>query len=909
MERDRWQKLELLFHMARTLSGRERDAYLERECGSDGELRCELESLLLNDAATRREIREAIAGEAATALAEDAESAWRGRRLGPWRLSGLLGQGGMGAVYDAVRDDGQFELRVAIKVIRLGITSPADVARFRLERQILARLDHPHIARLLDGGEVRDEALGGSVPYIVMEYVQGVPITEYCLRRHASLKEKLGLFLQIAEVVSFAHQRLVLHRDIKPQNILVTQEGSVKLLDFGVAKLVEQETGTTGAATATQAPMTPEYASPEQVRGEPLTAATDVYSLGVVLYELLGERLPYAFRKTDALEVARVICETQPSPLKLPGELNTILGKALEKDPARRYASVEQFAGDIQRYMGGLPLLARPDSRWYRARKFIARNRVTAGLAALLLLSLAGGLIASIAQSRKAQARANQVRQLANTFLFDVHDSIARVVGATRARELVVGKALQYLKTLEADARGDADLQYDLARAYQKIADVQGRTTGANTGDLDLALANYQKSESWFRAALATRPRMENAGVGLLEAVQRQGRIHAYKGERGPARDCYQEAIAAAADLDRLGIASPSTRVQTANILMSVSDLLRPAGDAKGATESSEQALAMLEGAAAELPNEKVVQQSLAVALGSVARTKVNVNDLQGARKNRQRSIELFERLSREGTPDATLRRNLMLAYGHLGDILGSPTLNNLGERAGAEQAYRHAAELAGELATADRKNQRAQADHAIALTRLAQVIAPERNAEALGRFGEALAIMQPLHAADPRNLNVALNLALLYSQMGERKLESRDLAGALADLRQCDGICRRSLADAPGEPSLERIFMRSLGVQVDLLAETGRRAEARALAKQALALAGQGSGERSGFLSGVLKARANAIAAKAATGAEACQWYRSSVQHWETVRNDKSFSTLYERERKRATDAAAACK
>ncbi|MEK7406029.1 MAG: serine/threonine-protein kinase [Acidobacteriota bacterium] len=464
MTPERWRTVEQIFHAASELAGNGRASYLDRACAGDAELRQEVEALLAEDQAAPVDIGLAIEQEAQELLQDESEAAWVGRRLGPWRITSLVGQGGMGAVYGALREDGEFELGVAIKVLRFPMASPAEAARFRQERRILARLEHPHIARLLDGGEIPVQPYGTNAPYIVMEHVEGVPITTYCHDHGLPTQERLKLFLQVLEAVGYAHHKLVLHRDLKPENVLVTPEGMVKLLDFGVAKMLEAGSAAGVETSTTLVPLTPEYASPEQIRGEPLSAATDVYSLGVILYELLGERRPYSFRKTDSLEVARVICEVEAPSLGLDDDLDALVAKAIEKEPARRYRSVEQFAEDIRRYLAGLPLLARKSSAGYRVRKFLRRNRVPVMLTALAIAGVAGGLVSSIHQARRAERRFNQVRQLANTFVFEVYDAIAKVPGATKARELVVGKALVYLERLEGEARGDPDLQFEWPR-------------------------------------------------------------------------------------------------------------------------------------------------------------------------------------------------------------------------------------------------------------------------------------------------------------------------------------------------------------------------------------------------------------------------------------------------------------
>ena len=816
MNPERWQLVEQTFHTASELAGSERASYLDCVCAGDAELRQELETLLAEDQTPPLDVAVAIEREAQELFRDESEAAWVGRSVGPWRITGLVGQGGMGAVYGAIRDDGEFELQVAIKVLRFGMASPAETARFRQERRILARLEHPHIARLLDGGEIPVQPYSTNLPYIVMERVEGAPITTYCHEHGLKTEEKLKLFLQVLEAVGYAHQKLVLHRDLKPENILVTPEGMVKLLDFGVAKLLEADSMAGVQTATTLVALTPEYASPEQIRGEPLSATTDVYSLGVVLYELLGERRPYSFRKTDALEVARVICEVQPPSLGLDDDLNTLAAKAMEKEPAMRYGSVEQFAGDVRRYLAGLPLMARKPSASYRAWKFLRRNRVSVALAALALAGVAGGLVASIYEARRADRRFNQVRQIANTFVFEVYDAINRVPGATKARELVAGKALGYLEGLEREAGGDPELQFELGTAYRKLADVQGRATAPNLGDTVTALANYKRAERLLRQAAAARRKMEPAQLELVGILLQQGKIHAYTGDRAQASVCYRSARDAAEALEKRAAVSAQARQHLASLLMAVSDLQRASGDLKGAFDASERAVKLLERLAGEEPDSVEVRQNLAIALSSNSRAKAFSNDLEGARQARQRSLQLLEQLRNSLPQDTGIQRDLMIGYGGLGDILGSPVLPSLGDRAGAERAYRQAAALAESMAAADPNNRRAQADHAIALTRLGNVIARENSQEAISIYRRALELFRATAASDPNNLNVAMNMAHLFQMMGERKMEAGDLPGAAGSLREARQLSRHILGRKPGESATERVFINGLAIEVN---------------------------------------------------------------------------------------------
>ncbi|HKQ75354.1 MAG TPA: protein kinase [Blastocatellia bacterium] len=464
MTAERSQRLESLFASVAELNPLERAAFLDSACADDPALRSEVESLLEADARAGRFIEmpalEAMAGAQSNEQAESESESEKDRRIGPYKLIREIGHGGMGTVYLAARDDDQFEQMVAIKEIRRGMDTAAIIRRFRHERQILAGLNHPNIARLLDGGATED-----GLPWFALEYIEGRPLTEYCDEHRLSIAERLRLFLTVCAAIQYAHQNLVIHRDLKPGNILITAEGTPKLLDFGIAKLLHSEgSDETPDLTSTGLrPMTPAYASPEQARGESVATASDVYSLGVILYELLAGRRPYQITSgMSESEIARVICEQEPvrpslavTPARtkngaededapsteavnrararqperlrwrLAGDLDNITLTALRKEPQRRYSSVEQFSEDIRRHLDGLPVTASPDTFVYRAAKLVRRNKASvtfASLAALLLLIVAVVAVwqaqAARRQATIAQRESDKARRI-NEFLRD----------------------------------------------------------------------------------------------------------------------------------------------------------------------------------------------------------------------------------------------------------------------------------------------------------------------------------------------------------------------------------------------------------------------------------------------------------------------------------------------------------
>jgi serine/threonine-protein kinase len=427
---DNWKATEEIFHAALDLPDDERPGYLSRAC-QDTEIRMEVVRLLAAHAQADGFLRAAPIHDCDT----PDESAMLGRRVGPYRLVEYLASGGMGDVYRAERADEEFEHRVAVKLVNRWMVTPAARRRFVRERQTLAHLEHPGITRLLDGGTTED-----GIPYLVMEYVDGQPIDAYCAERGLPLADRLRLFCEVCEVVAYAHRNLVVHRDLKPGNILVTEDGRPKLLDFGISKvLADTSDAPTQDATLQQIrALTPQYASPEQIRGEPVTTAADVYSLGVVLYELISGRQPYRLTGRSTYQNERTICERDPKlpsdavvqgddgagydefgrpdpPLpeppsrlrrRLRGDLDAIVMKAMQKQPARRYGSVMALADDVMRHLKRQPIKARHHSRSHRAARFIRRNIAAVLATAVVAVSVVGGGVAtSIGLVREAGAR------------------------------------------------------------------------------------------------------------------------------------------------------------------------------------------------------------------------------------------------------------------------------------------------------------------------------------------------------------------------------------------------------------------------------------------------------------------------------------------------------------------------
>ncbi|HLA96184.1 MAG TPA: serine/threonine-protein kinase, partial [Pyrinomonadaceae bacterium] len=544
MDSSRWKLIKTAYSESVELTGPELLAYLDKV---PVDIRVEVNSLLDAEAHAGGFIEQPFLVEQGSVTNSDGLDL-TGQQIDEYRLLDTIGSGGMGAVYLAEHQGEGFSQKVALKLIKRGMDTNAVLKRFLMERQIIANLEHPFIGRMLDGGSTKD-----GLPYFVMEYVDGVSIKSYCDSNQLNTKQRLLLFIKVCSAVTYAHQNLVVHRDLKPSNILINKEGDPKLLDFGIAKLLSPDWNESSeAATATQFRiLTPEYASPEQFRGESTTTVTDVYSLGVVLYELLTGSRPYRFDGMNSAEIGDALFSQEPrkpstaaaypakaatvvefgnktgeidSPTSemsrprtadsrsLIGDLDNIVLKAIRREPERRYPSVQELADDIRRHLDGLPVTAMADTFTYRVGKFVSRHRTAFSAAVVVSFLLIFSTSFSVWQAIKAneqravaEARFNDVRTLANSLMFDVHDSIRDLPGSTPARKLLVARALEYLDKLAKEATHDMTLQSELASGYEKIGDVQGNPMGANLGEFQGAVESYRKALT-IRELLASDP-------------------------------------------------------------------------------------------------------------------------------------------------------------------------------------------------------------------------------------------------------------------------------------------------------------------------------------------------------------------------------------------------------------------
>ncbi len=694
MEPERWQDVERIYHSALQCDGSQRSLFLEQACGQDQSLRVEVESLL-KYAQRSEEILDAPALEVvARRLAQDLRTQERKRadkmigvRIAQYRILDKLGEGGMGDVYRAVRADDEYEKQVAIKLVRQGLDTESGYERFRKERQILAGFEHENIARLLDGGTT-DEGY----PYFVMELVEGQPIDEYCDQNRLGVEARVRLFQSVCSAVQYAHQRLVVHRDIKPGNILVTAEGVPKLLDFGVATILSAEAYSPGAepTVTVQRMLTPQFASPEQLRGEVITTASDVYSLGMVLYKLLTGCSPYVLHTSSSYDLAHAICEVEPEKpstvigrsgrstrsqtidaqvngqqsedseitsrqqrlssgtpqkvsshrnttpeklrRKLSGDLDQILLKALRKEPQLRYGSAQDFAEDLRCYSLGLPVSARRGTFSYRSGKFIKRHKLSLAVTAFFALVLLAAAVAIVREARIAERRFDDVRKLANSLLFDIHDSIRDLPGSTAARKLLVDRALQYLDSLSHESSGTPGLQRELASAYERVGDVQGNPYYANLGDTAGATESYRKALQ-IRLALAGDRRGSAEDRAALAGVYVKLGFALRAANNFPAAfDALRRAYPITEKLAADQKDDPKAQDTLAGVCFAMAQCLGDMGDVAGALEYYQRSATIREAITGGSPSFKTgVQTRLAGVYGYMAGVEHLRGDLDAA--------------------------------------------------------------------------------------------------------------------------------------------------------------------------------------------------------------------------------------------------------------------------------------
>jgi len=744
----RWSEVKAVLSGVLEADATERPALLDRLCGDDADLRTTVERLLA------MESKIGSGGDwldtavvPGVSLRAEGPAAAAPQKIGPYTVIREIGHGGMGVVYLADRADGEYRKRVAIKLITAARPDTGMEQRFRRERQILAQLEHVGIARLLDGG-----ATETGQPYFVMEYVEGATLLEWSDEHELGQEARIHIFLRVCDAVAYAHRQLIVHRDLKPGNILVTVQGEPKLLDFGLARALDS-----GDAEITQAgpvAMTVAYASPEQIRGERQTVASDVYSLGVILYELLAAHRPYRVETASYADAVRAACEQEPVPpaeyrRELAGDVQTIILKALAKDPALRYASVDELAGDLRRHLDGKPILARPATFIYRAGKFIRRHRIAAPAAALGLLLILAFAGLSMYEARRAQRRFNDVQSLAHSVLYEFHDAIENLPGSTAARELLVRRALEYLENLSPESAGDPKLAREIALGYARIGDVQGAAGASNLGKVQAALESYRKAEAILSRLVARSPSDESLRLDYLRTANGLGRATALTGN-------HTEALSI-----------------------------------------SQKNLAMAKAAAGAHPNDPAVLYALMIVQSTAADLLADEKKYAAAIPVREGIVALEKRIVELKPNDSVTRSNLALAHKKLAALYAVSAIKRYDD---SVREYKDALALDEAYAQAS-PIPRAQLDLSYDYSDLGWVtIRLGDLPAALVLYRKALDLRQAASAADPRDVRAASAMASSTGRIANLQRLMGNFKTALEGSQQALVLWTR-LSSRPGAP------------------------------------------------------------------------------------------------------------
>ena len=864
MTPERWQQVKTALAEALDCPGEtERAAFLASACAGDTALRREVQSLLDQPP----DEFDCCADTVGLANSDELVSTNVGRRVGAYVLERELGRGGMGTVWLARRADQQFEKLAAVKLLKRGTDTDEVLRRFHGERQILARLEHPNIARLLDGGTTDD-----GLPYFVLEYVEGTRVTDFVREQQLSVPRTLELFLKICGAVQFAHQNLVVHRDLKPGNILVTREAEPKLLDFGIAKLLGPSEASWEMTMAGRERLTPGYASPEQVRGEPVTTVSDVYSLGALLYELLTGQPPHRFSSEDPAptQILRVVCEEEPrrpsSVARTPeirrqlrGDLDTIVLRAVSKTPERRYRGAGQLADDLRRYLQGRPVKARPDTVGYRTRKFLQRNKLAATAAALLLLTLLGGVIATrhetlVAQAERAKAerRFNEVRKIANSFIFEVHNSIAELPGALAARQLITRRAVEYLDGLADEAGADLSLKGELATAYRHI--------GLLTFKIRDAIASHKKAVALDESLVAAVPKNVAFRKELSAAYDDLSDVMKIAGHSSDAIRYAGKALTVMQALVREAPNDRSLRAGLAGAHAAVAVTLLDAGDAKKALEQELRALDIYDTLVAQDDGDREALRARGSIYGRMSEIYHLLGDVPSALEFSRRQLNVAEQNHSAEPESARLRRDLWSAHLNVARELAAT-----GDAAGARRSFDGATELMEQLSAADPGDEGHRRWLAVTYFRAGAFLQAEQPDEALRRYEKGIALSEKIAADDPDRAEVRSDLAEMNDSLGTLLMQMGQTKQALARLTKGTAFAEELLKSDPRNDRVRADF-------AQLCATTA--AAYRQAATQP-----------------------NAPGAERATNLGACSdWCRRSLESWQQVERNGNLN---------ATDAA----
>ncbi|MEO6393515.1 MAG: protein kinase [Pyrinomonadaceae bacterium] len=782
-----WGKIKQTFELALAQPEQNRIEFLRATCQGDNELFEEVISLLNAHDKTEHLIEKHCFDIAGNIL--PSSHRYEGRQFGHYKIIREIGRGGMGAVFLAERSDGEFQQKVALKIIRQGFTNGELEKYFRRERQILASLNHPNIAKLLDGGVSETGEL-----FLAMEFIEGETLLAFA--ESLSLGEKLGLFLKICGAVAYAHRNLVVHRDLKPSNILVTRGNEPKLLDFGLAKLLDENLldDVTQTQTAFRA-LTPAYASPEQLRGASVTTASDIYSLGVVLYEMLSGERPFDLEKKSLDEVLRTITQTEPLRLSqirdpklqtqhLRGDIENIVAMALRKEPERRFESVEAFADDIERHLSHRTVSARPNTVKYRASKFLRRNKIAAAAAALVIVALVSGLAIALWQAKKAgrqrdraEKRFNDVRQLSNSLLFEIAPKIERLNGSTEAREILVKRALEYLDSLAAESQSDLALQSELASAYEKIGELQGNPNKPNLSDFAGAILSYEKANA-IRRRLPVTP--ENRRL-LAENFRQLSAVRFIQNDNGAS---LQDSSAALKIYEGLLAESPGATEMQASFIEAELEQAQ----IYSANNQYRTAIPLFQKAVATLPNldpGKQKTRALTARTYSLLGNALSWDNRQPeAEVEMSKAVLIAESLAREYPNDSNIQQDVWRVF-----IWASSIYEDSKDEICLQFAQR-AVKTSETAIASDPANMQAKHNLAKSLSRVGICsVNLKKLSEAHSNLAQAETIFLELINKEPKNRIYQNDLGKLYTRFGDTKQKQHDLNGALSAFQRSVGL------------------------------------------------------------------------------------------------------------------------
>jgi non-specific serine/threonine protein kinase/serine/threonine-protein kinase len=742
------------------------------------------------DPAVRAEVESLLSAlDAAPPLIPSDDVVFRpGAIVGPYRLLDEIGRGGMGTVFRAERADGELTRQIALKVAGGRIVAAEAERRFITEREILARLDHPHIVRLLDGGVAAGQR------YFVMELAEGAPITRYVADRSLPLADRVRLFRDVCAAIHFAHQRLVLHRDIKPANVLVTAAGQVKVLDFGIAQIVQPETLTADTVTAMH-PLSFACASPEQLRGEPLALTSDVYSLGTLLYEVLTGKSPQYQPGASTEEALRLVLEVDPprpstiAPA-VPRDLDAIALKALAKRPADRYQSVADLDADLARWLEGRPVTAVPPGAWYFTTRFVRRNPLLTATAAALVVSVAVGLVTVTRQAQVAERRFEDARQLVHAVVFDIQPQMASIPATLPLRKTLIERTSAYLEAVSRDAGDNVALLRELANSYAQLGLVQGDAEASNLGDRAAAAHRFDQAVALVDRAVALAP--DDAALVADAAVlyARQADFWLQGERRDDALGRSEAAVALADRSLALSPSAPAAHLARATALLAQ-------GRARGSA-APDQSLALFDQARASFQAAATAdglpprEASLVELYASMIFT--NRRDRERAPGHAREALRIAQRILDARPDDQRARFDVAAAAGQL-----ASALFNTGDEAGSVPYFTLAADMREQIVATDPDNVRARERLALSKGRFGTILARAGDLPAArANIDRAVELYEGLQAAGQLAPTMEADFAEILGHLGDYHQRAGNRPAACAAFRRAVDILQAANARLP---------------------------------------------------------------------------------------------------------------